>query len=75
VGWVAPGCHVKSGKAFYSVLWQLMGQQVSVRTAGDVVQIFCNDTVVATHVLHQSGRSTIGSTADTLSAASAPAQS
>ena len=58
VGRVAPDCHVKSGKAFYSVPWRLMGQQVTVRTAGDVVQIFHNDTVVATHVLHLSGRST-----------------
>jgi hypothetical protein len=58
VGRVAPDCHVKSGKALYSVPWRLMGQQVTVRTAGDVVQIFCNDTVVATHVLHLSGRST-----------------
>ena len=58
VGRVAPDCHVKSGKAFYSVPWRLMGQQVTVRTAGDVVQIFHTDTVVATHVLHLAGRST-----------------
>jgi transposase len=58
VGRVAPDCHVKSGRAFYSVPWRLMGQSVSVRTAGDVVQIFHNDTVAATHVLHLSGRST-----------------
>ncbi len=58
LGKVAPDCHVKSGKAFYSVPWRLIGQQVTVRTAGDVVQIFHNDTVVATHVLHLSGRST-----------------
>jgi transposase len=58
VGKVAPDCHVKSGKAFYSVPWRLMGQQVTVRTAGDMVQIFHTDTVVATHVLHLSGRST-----------------
>jgi transposase len=58
IGRVAPDCHVKSGKALYSVPWRLMGQSVTVRTAGDVVQIFCEDTVVATHVLHLSGRST-----------------
>ena len=58
IGRVAPDCHVKSGKPFYSVPWRLMGQQVTVRTAGDVVQIFHNGTVVATHVLHLSGRST-----------------
>jgi transposase len=58
VGRVAPDCHVKSGKALYSVPWRLIGQQLIVRTAGDVVQIFHDDAVVATHVLHLSGRST-----------------
>jgi transposase len=58
LGRVAPDCHVKSGKALYSVPWRLIGQQVTVRTAADVVQIFHADTVVATHVLHLSGRST-----------------
>ena len=42
----------------YSGPWRLIGQQVTARTAGDVVQIFHADTVVATHVLHLSGRST-----------------
>jgi Mu transposase-like protein len=42
----------------YSVPWRLIGQQVTVRTVGDVVQIFHNHTVIATHVLHLSGRST-----------------
>ena len=58
VGRLAPDCHVKSGKALYSAPWRLIGQQLTVRTAGDVVQIFHADTVVATHVLHLSGRST-----------------
>jgi transposase len=58
VGTLAPDCHVKSGKAFYSAPWRLMGQKLLVRTAGDVVQIFHADAVVATHVLHLSGRST-----------------
>ena len=58
VGTVAPDCHVKSGKAFYSVPWRLLGQKVTVRAAGDVVQIFHHDAVVATHVLHLCGRST-----------------
>src|SRR5258707_7576155 len=58
IGRVAPDCHVKSGKALYSVPLRLMGQQVTVRTAGDVVQIFHDDTVAANHVLHLSGRST-----------------
>lgn len=58
VGKVGSDCHVKSGKAFYSVPWRLLGQHVSVRTAGDMVQVFHDDIVVATHVLHLSGRST-----------------
>ncbi|TSD92834.1 IS21 family transposase [Skermania sp. ID1734] len=58
LGKVAPDCHVKSGKALYSCPWRLIGQQVLVRTVGDVVQIFHNDHVVATHVRHLSGRAT-----------------
>ena len=55
LGRVAPDCHVKSGKALYSVPWRLIGQQVTARTVGDVVQIFHDDTVAATHVLHLTG--------------------
>ncbi|PJK23858.1 hypothetical protein CSX11_03270 [Mycobacterium goodii] len=40
VGAVAPDCHVRSGNAFYSVPWRLLGQRVTVRAAGDVVQMF-----------------------------------
>ncbi|NIL77312.1 IS21 family transposase [Rhodococcus sp. B10] len=58
VGTVAPDCHVKAGKAFYSVPWRLLGQKVIIRTAGDIVQVFHDDAVAATHVLHLSGRST-----------------
>jgi transposase len=58
LGKVAPDCHVKSGKALYSVPWRLIGQQVTVRTVGDVVQIFHHHAVIATHVLHLSGRAT-----------------
>jgi hypothetical protein len=58
VGTVAPDCHVKAGKAFYSVPWRLLGQKVTVRTAGDIVQVFHDDTVAATHVLHLTGRPT-----------------
>lgn len=58
LGKVSPDCHVKSGKALYSVPWRLIGQQVTVRAAADVVQIFHNHAVVATHVLHHCGRAT-----------------
>ena len=58
VGKVAQDSHVKAGKALYSVPWRLIGQRVTVRTCGDVVQVFAGDEVAATHVLHLSGRST-----------------
>jgi transposase len=57
-GKVATDCHVKVGKALYSVPWRLMGQQVHARTCGDVVQIVHNGDVVATHVTHPWGRAT-----------------
>lgn len=57
-GKVGTDCHVKAGKALYSVPWRLIGQQVHARTSGDIVQIVHNQTVVATHVLHLRGRST-----------------
>jgi transposase len=57
-GKVATDCHVKVGKALYSVPWRLMGQQVHARTCGDIVQIVHNGDVVATHVTHPCGRAT-----------------
>ncbi len=54
-GKVATDCHVKVGKALYSVPWRLMGQQVHARTCGDIVQIVHNGDVVATHVTHPWG--------------------
>lgn len=58
IGTLGTDCHVKSGKALYSAPWRLMGQKLTIRTVGDVVQIFHADAVVATHVLHLGGRST-----------------
>ncbi len=55
-GKVATDCHVKVGKALYSVPWRLMGQQVHARTCGDIVQIVHDGDVVATHVTHHGGR-------------------
>ena len=54
-GKVATDCHVKVGKALYSVPWRLMGQQVHARTCGDIVQIVHDGDVVATHVTHHGG--------------------
>lgn len=57
-GKVATDCHVKVGKALYSVPWRLMGQQVEARTCGDIVQIVHDGVAVATHVCRPSGRGT-----------------
>ena len=57
-GKVATDCHVKVGKALYSVPWRLMGQHVHARTCGDIVQIVHGGDVVATHVTHHGGRAT-----------------
>jgi transposase len=57
-GKVSVDCHVKVGKALYSVPWRLIGQQVHARRCGDLVQIVHEGAVVATHVLRPSGRGT-----------------
>jgi hypothetical protein len=57
-GVVSSDTHIKIGKALYSVPWRLIGQRLHARTSGDIVQIFRDQHVVATHVLHMSGRST-----------------
>ncbi len=57
-GKVGTDCHVKVGKALYSVPWRLMGQQVHARTCGDIVQIVHGGDVVATHVTHHRARAT-----------------
>jgi transposase len=57
-GKVGMDTHLKIGKALYSVPWRLIGQTLHARTCGDIVQIFRDQHVVATHVLHLSGRAT-----------------
>lgn len=58
IGTVGVDTHLKVGKALYSVPWRLIGQRLHARTAGDIVQIFADNEVVATHVRRLSGRST-----------------
>lgn len=57
-GKVGMDTHLKIGKALYSVPWRLIGQTLHARTCGDIVQIFRDQHVVATHVVHLSGRAT-----------------
>ena len=58
IGTVGVDAHLKVGKALYTVPWRLIGQRLHARTAGDIVQIFADGQVVATHVRRLSGRST-----------------
>ena len=57
-GKVGVDCHVKVGKALYSVPWRLIGQQVHARAAGNIVQVLHQGTVVATHAQLPKGRAT-----------------
>lgn len=49
-GTVGPDIHVKVGKVLYSVPWRHLGRRVDARTAGDMVQIFDDGQLIATHV-------------------------
>ncbi len=57
-GRIGPDCHLKVGKALYSVPWRLIGQQVDARAAGNTVQVLHQGKVVATHVQLLRGRAT-----------------
>jgi transposase len=46
---VHPDCHVKVGKALYSVPWAHIGRQVDAREADRVVEVFLDGTLIKTH--------------------------
>jgi transposase len=45
---VAPDCHVRVGKALYSVPWRLIGRQVDAREGERTVEVFFDGQVVKT---------------------------
>lgn len=55
---VATDCHVKVGKALYSVPWRLMGRRVDARMSDRAVEIFVDHTLVKTHRRVERGRAT-----------------
>lgn len=57
-GTVGPDIHVKVGKALYSVPWRHIGRRVDARSAGDMVQIFDDGQLIATHVRKPFGKQT-----------------
>jgi hypothetical protein len=55
---VATDCHVKVGKALYSVPWRLLGRRIDARLGERTVEIFDEGTLVKTHVRVERGRAT-----------------
>jgi hypothetical protein len=55
---VPPDIHVKVGKALYSVPWRHIGHEVDVREGPRTVEIFCEGSLVATHVRAERGKQT-----------------
>ena len=55
---VGPDCHVKVGKALYSVPWRLIGRQVDAREAQRTVEVFVDGTAVKTWSRVQRGKQT-----------------
>ena len=61
-GWstpkVHPDCHVKVGKALYSVPWRLIGKTVDARESDRTVEVFVDGQVVKTWARIERGRQT-----------------
>jgi len=55
---VGPDCHIRVGKALYSVPWRLIGLHVDARDNGVVVEVFCDGVVVKTWARIGRGRQT-----------------
>ncbi|MGH9022665.1 MAG: Mu transposase domain-containing protein, partial [Acidimicrobiia bacterium] len=55
---VGPDCHVKVGKALYSVPWRLIGRPVDAREGEATVEIFVDGTVVKTWARIERGKQT-----------------
>jgi transposase len=57
-GKVGPDIHVKVAKTLYSVPWRHIGRTVDARSTPDMVQIFDDGQVIATHVRKPFGKQT-----------------
>jgi hypothetical protein len=55
---VHPDCHVKVGKALYSVPWRLIGKTVDARESNRTVEVFVDGHVVKTWARIERGRQT-----------------
>ncbi|HYN18815.1 MAG TPA: IS21 family transposase [Actinomycetes bacterium] len=55
---VGPDCHVKVGRALYSVPWRLIGRQVDAREGQRTVEVFVDGTAVKTWSRVERGKQT-----------------
>ncbi|MGH3182069.1 MAG: Mu transposase domain-containing protein, partial [Streptosporangiaceae bacterium] len=55
---VGPDCHVKVGRALYSVPWRHIGTRVDARETDRVVEVFVGTALVKTHPRIEKGRQT-----------------
>jgi transposase len=55
---VGPDCHVKVGRALYSVPWRLIGRRVDAREGERTVEVFVDGSLVKTHGRVSKGRRT-----------------
>ncbi|HVW32581.1 MAG TPA: IS21 family transposase, partial [Acidimicrobiia bacterium] len=55
---VGPDCHVKVGRALYSVPWHLIGRRLDARMTEQQVELFAEGAVVKTWVRVERGRQT-----------------
>lgn len=55
-GTIGPDIHVKAGRTLYSVPWRHIGRKVDVRSTSDMVQIFDDGQLIATHVRKAFGK-------------------
>jgi hypothetical protein len=61
-GWsspkVGPDCHIKVGKALYSVPWRYIGRRVDARESDRTVEVFIDGTVIKTWARLEKGKQT-----------------
>ena len=55
---VGPDCHIRVGRALYSVPWRLIGCHVDVRVNGRIVEVFAAGVVVKTWARIERGKQT-----------------
>ncbi|HEX3565219.1 MAG TPA: IS21 family transposase [Acidimicrobiales bacterium] len=55
---VGPDCHIKVGKALYSVPWRFIGQHVDARAGERTVEVFSDGMVIKTWARIEKGRQT-----------------